>query len=270
MTFADLALARRLEGADAARYADYAHARPRIVPELNPAVLRVAGGVAVYAGAESPFSRAVGLGLHGPIAEAEFARVTVFYRDRGLPAQVSLCPLADRSLLARLNRDGYRPEMFMHVWYRELTPSDTFPMPSPHIVTRPIQPAEADLWVRTAFGGGLDSDDAQPQRTAIIAAYPYMAHTTCYLAWLDSEPAGAGTMALHDGVAELFGASTRPSYRNRGVQHALLAARLSAATAAGCELAVVHTEPGSDSQRNVERLGFRLAYTKVMMRRGDA
>ena len=64
---------------------------------------------------------------------------------------------------------------------------------------------------------------------------------------------------------DLFGASTRVPHRNCGVQHALIAARLAAAVAAGCDLVVVHTEPGSDSQRNVERLGFRLAYTKVTM-----
>ena len=77
-------------------------------------------------------------------------------------------------------------------------------------------------------------------------------------------------MAVHDRVASLFGASTRVPHRNLGVQHALIAARLAAATEAGCDLAVVDTEPGSDSQRNVERLGFRLGYTKVTMRNAEA
>ncbi len=267
--FADLALVRRLEGADAAKYADYAHARPNVVPDLNPAVLPVAGGLAVYAGDNSPYSRAVGLGLHGPVAEADFGRVDAFYRGYGIPGQVSLCPLADRSLLALLNRAGYQIEMFMHAWYRDLAPDETFPALARGVLARPIRPGEADLWVSVAFGGGLDSDDALPHRTAIIAAYPYMAHTTCYLAWLDGVPAGAGTLALHDGVAGLFGASTRPSCRNRGVQAALLAVRLADAAAAGCDLALIHTEPGSPSQRNVERLGFRLAYTKVMLWREE-
>ncbi len=267
--FADLALARRLEGADAAKYADYAHARPNVVPDLNPAVLPVAGGIAVYAGDNSPYSRAVGLGLHGPLAEAEFGRVAGFYRGYGIPGQVSLCPLADGSLVELVNRARYQIEMFMHAWYRALGPGETFPAPASGILARPIRPDEVDLWVRVAFGGGLDSDDALPHRTAIIAAYPYMAHTTCYLAWLDGVPAGAATLAAHDGVASLFGASTRPCCRNRGVQAALLTLRLADAMAAGCDLALVHTEPGSPSQRNIERLGFRLAYTKVMLRREE-
>jgi hypothetical protein len=135
------------------------------------------------------------------------------------------------------------------------------------VMVRPIAPDEADLWVRTAFQGGLDSDDARPDRSAIIAAYPYMTHAACYMAWVDGEPAGAATLAIHEGVAELFGASTRPRFRNRGVQLALLDARLADAVRAGCDLATVHTDPGTASQRNVERLRFRLAYTKLMMRR---
>lgn len=267
MLFADLDLARRLEGADAARYADYAHARPNVMPELNPAVLPVAGGVAVYAGANSPYSRAVGMGLYGPVAEVELTRVTDFYCGYGVPGQVSLCPLADCSLLELLNRAGYRLRMFLQAWYRELTPGMPLPSPAPGILVRPIRPAEADLWVRVAFSGGLDSDDVQPNRTAVIATYPFMAHTTCYLAWLDGQPAGAATLALHNGVASLFGTSTRLGFRNRGVQTALLVARLTDAVAAGCDLALIHTEPGSPSQRNVERLGFRLAYTGLLWER---
>jgi hypothetical protein len=49
------------------------------------------------------------------------------------------------------------------------------------------------------------------------------------------------------------------------VQMALLQARLAAARKAGCDLAVSMTGPGSDSQRNIERAGFRLAYTKASM-----
>ena len=68
-------------------------------------------------------------------------------------------------------------------------------------------------------------------------------------------------------IASLFGAATLPEYRCRGVQTALIARRLHEAAQAGCEYAVVSTNPGSGSQRNMERRGFRLAYTKVVMTR---
>jgi len=260
--FADLNLARRLEAAEAAKYAAYARGRPCVMPELNPAALRVAGGVAVYAGKGSPYSRAVGLGLDGPVSHAEFAEMEAFFAHYGVTPQISLCPLADASLLELIGKAGYRIDMFMHTWARALAPGEDFHLP-PGIVVCPIAYDEAELWARVAFKGGLDSEDAEPSRSSVITAYPYMAQTTCYLAWIDGEAAGAGTLSIHDGLAELFGASTRPMFRNRGAQMALLASRLDEAQRQGCDLATVHTEPGSASQRNVERLGFRLAYTKV-------
>lgn len=260
--FVDIDLARRLEAMEAAKYAAYARARLCVVPELNPAALAVAGGVAVYAGDGSPYSRAVGLGLNGPVSQAEFGAVESFYANYRTTPQFSLCPLADTSLLELAGRAGYRIDMFMHTWARVIDPAEDFHLP-PGIVVCPIAYDEADLWSRVAFKGGLDSEGAEPTRASVISAYPYMAHTTCYLAWIDGEAAGAGTMSIHDGLAELFGASTRPAFRNRGAQMALLASRLAEAQRQGCDLATVHTEPGSASQRNVERLGFRLAYTKV-------
>ena len=271
MVFADLALARRLEAAEAQKYLDYAAARGRMHPELTPAWEPIAGGYAVYAGDGNPYNRGIGLGLHGPVAEAELAQMEAFYAGRGLAPELSLCPLADESFVDALGARRYRIRMFMHTWVRELT--DDGRRTTDDIVVRQIEPGEAELWVRTAWHG-FAGDDVAPPDDLIISPYPTMAHATCWLAWLDGErlgdePAGAGTLATHDGVAELFGTSTRPSCRGRGVQTALMHARMAAATAAGCDLIAVHTDPGSASQRNVERVGFRLAYTKVTMRRVD-
>ena len=88
--------------------------------------------------------------------------------------------------------------------------------------------------------------------------------------WQACDVDGDSPLASYDGVAGLFGAGTRLPHRNLGIQHALISARLAAAAEAGCDLAAVDTEPGSESQRNVERLGFRLGYTKVTMRSAEA
>ena len=72
---------------------------------------------------------------------------------------------------------------------------------------------------------------------------------------------------MHGGVAEFGGASTRVAYRKRGVQTALLRHRLDAAYTLGCDLAMVMTTPGTVSQRNVQRAGFDVAYTKAIMAR---
>jgi GNAT superfamily N-acetyltransferase len=87
---------------------------------------------------------------------------------------------------------------------------------------------------------------------------------TCYLARVDGVIAGGASMRAAGGVAQ-FGAATAPAYRRRGVQTALLAARLADASAAGCDIAVVTTQPGSKSQQNVQRRGFDLLYTRAIL-----
>ena len=68
-------------------------------------------------------------------------------------------------------------------------------------------------------------------------------------------------------IAQFTGAATLPAHRRRGVQTALLAARLAAA-AAGCDLAVITTAPGTRSQRNAQRQGFDLLYTRAILIKG--
>jgi GNAT superfamily N-acetyltransferase len=86
-----------------------------------------------------------------------------------------------------------------------------------------------------------------------------------YLALRDGVPAGGASMHVTGGVAQLTGAATLPQHRRRGVQSALLSARLADAAAEGCDLAVVTTQPGSKSQQNVQRNGFDLLYARAIL-----
>ena len=83
------------------------------------------------------------------------------------------------------------------------------------------------------------------------------------LGWVDGQPAGTGALVIDGGVGWLSGDSTLPQYRGRGIQQAIQRHRLRLARDAGCDLAVTESAPGSGSQRNMERLGFRVVYTHV-------
>ena len=93
-------------------------------------------------------------------------------------------------------------------------------------------------------------------------------NTECYFASVGGKIAGGATLALRGRIAGLFGASTLSQFRNRGVQTALLHARLQRAAEQGCELAMSIALPGSASQRNITRRGFRTLYTRVKFERG--
>jgi predicted GNAT family acetyltransferase len=86
-----------------------------------------------------------------------------------------------------------------------------------------------------------------------------------YAALRDGILAGGATLRLTEGIAQLTGAATVPAHRRRGVQTALVSARLADAADAGCDVAVIITQPGSKSQQNAQRQGFDLLYTRAVL-----
>ena len=94
-------------------------------------------------------------------------------------------------------------------------------------------------------------------------------HPLSLAAFIDGRMvAGAGGLVVPEHrMAGFFGAGTLPEYRGRGIQQAFMRERLRIAQQAGCDLAVTLTMPGTTSQRNVERAGFRAAYTKVVVKK---
>ena len=85
-----------------------------------------------------------------------------------------------------------------------------------------------------------------------------------YAALHDGVLAGAASMRLTDGVAQLTGAATAPAHRRLGVQTALLTARLADASAT-CDIAVITTQPASKSQQNAQWQGFHLLFTRAVL-----
>ena len=265
----DQSLVRRLELAHAWRGVHYARAQQTLHPETSVEVKSIAGGFAIFAGEGSPLNGAVGLGFQGPVSGPDIFAVERFFESRNIPARIDLSQLADPSLAELLTKRNYSQDMSFNVLYCSLPQSALTLSPTSGLKITQAKSEDADLWIRTV-GQGFDGREHPSQETLdIMAPNFYSGNGSCFFAWLDREPAGGGAMYIHEGVAEFGGTSTRPQFRRRGVQTALLAARLKAAAAQDCNYAMVMTSPNSASQRNLERAGFRLGYTKaVMVRRG--
>ena len=86
-----------------------------------------------------------------------------------------------------------------------------------------------------------------------------------YAALHDGVLAGGASLRVDESVAQLAGAGTAPAHRRRGIQSALLSYRLMDAAAAGCDVAVITTQPGSRSHQNAQRHGFDLLYTRAVL-----
>lgn len=270
MIFIDHPLARRLEMAQAERGAQYVYAQQRLEPDGDSGVLSVAGGRVLSAGAGLPVDRATGLGMNGPVTLDELAEVETFYRDHGLPSRIDLCPLADPTLLDLLQQAEYRIDTFYSVLFCPLPIEGVAAGLTAELQVSLAKPKEADLWIKTTAQGFTEMEVPPEADLRILTPNFTSEGGQCFFVWVDGQPAGGGGMYVHNGVAEFGGASTLMAYRNRGVQTTLLKHRLQAAATAGCDLAMVMSAPGSGSHRNAERVGFRVAYTKVVMRRALA
>jgi GNAT superfamily N-acetyltransferase len=268
MPFVDLALARRLEYAQTWRSIEYARACRTSLPD-SMAVVPVAGGYAVCSGDGLPVNRATGLGMSGPVTQSDLDLVAQFFRGRGMASRIDLCPLADRSLLDLLRTGGYHLEGFLSVLFRSIRDSAaadaSLACISPDVQVRPVGPQDRDLWLHTVAQGFSGREDPPQEVLDVLAPNFDSQIAACFLASIGGEPVGGAAMVTHQGVAELCSDSTRPAFRHRGVQTALLRARLAAAREAGCDLAMALTTPGTVSQHNMERVGLRLAYTRVEM-----
>jgi len=267
----DLALARRIELAEAHAAVNCANAVDVLPSGIAAAVERIAGGFAIYCGAGSPVTQAVGLGLDGAVSEGEFDRLEEFYRSRNEAVRVETCPLADASLIRWFGERGYRATEFSNVM---ALPMDGVSLSTAASATAPdgvtierIGKEHTDLWTLTVSQGLAENFPVTREVLDVMKMFAHGSNVECYLARVDGAVAGGATLALREGVAGLFGASTLPAFRNRGVQTALLKQRLARAAEQKCDLAVCLAAPGSSSQRNVVRLGFSVLYTRVKFER---
>ncbi|MGD9549218.1 MAG: GNAT family N-acetyltransferase [Candidatus Krumholzibacteriia bacterium] len=257
----DLDLARRLEDTEAAANIAFIEARTLLNPEVDAAHTRLAGVSAMFDGSESPLTQTFGLGLSGAHDAADFEAIEDFFLSRSAPVHHEVSPLAHPDTLIQLNARGYRPVEMSTVLVRPTSQPVADKMT---VLVRKIGPDEGPLWSRIA-GEGWSSESAELagfiEAFGLIMAQAAGVH--CFLAEIMGRPVATGALGLAGDVALLAGASTVPSARRRGAQLALLAARLEFAAARGADLAMMVAQPGSASQRNAERQGFRTAYTRT-------
>ena len=259
MQFSDLALARRLEGAEGHACVQFAAARRQLFPNSGSCWMECAGAQVVFDGIDSPVTQTFGLGLFEELTERSLDAIERFFFDRGAPVHHEVSPLAGVATLNLLCARRYRPIEVSSVMYRAVEE----PGPA-EIPVRVAGPADAQIWTDVSARGWAHQN---PELAGIIRQFGAIAfareHSPCFLAELDGRPGAAGSLSIHNGVALFAGAATVPEMRRRGLQSALLQERMRYAFHQGCDLAMMVAEAGSESQRNAERQGFKIAYTRI-------
>jgi ribosomal protein S18 acetylase RimI-like enzyme len=255
MRFSDESLARRLEGVG-----------DRFMLEWlvgTGARLERFGGVVAAIDPSRPeldfVNRVYGL---WPEDADRVAEVVAFYREHDVHAWFELAPSARfESLAAALTHAGAMQTGFHAMLHGAAAPARENDVE----IERDVDP---EVFAEVILRGHGVPEGARARDRASVVRWAELDGWRLYLARVGGTPAGAALLTLDDDLGYLASASTLPEFRRRGVQAALIAARIADAGAAGCDAVSSQAEFGSASQRNLERSGLRVAYTKAVWRLG--
>jgi len=132
--------------------------------------------------------------------------------------------------------------------------------PPSGVVIRRIAADEAERYVSVPSGqptpGGLaeGAPNPWPRVYALLARHRAR---QLFIAELDGVPVANASLHMTAKTGWLRGALVAPELRGRGIQRALIAARVRAALDAGCDLVGATAEPTEVSARNLELMGLQ-------------
>lgn len=258
---------------DLARIAALEEARQaRGLAEIADECMTFAGGIAGRAVPGAWTNNVVGAGLSGPVSRGEVEKLVAWYASRGIEPRVELCPYVDPTLTTELELAGFVLRGFETVFFRHLDAGrevSAVHAAPPALRIRRVRaddPVEVSSFSRVAVSGFFPAEEEIPDEFLELsrraARHP---RTVAMIAELDGAIVGAGSCEVSGEVVALFGLSVLPEFRRRGIQQALIAARLNHAAAQGARFATIGGKPGAGTERNVLRMGFAVAYTRAVV-----
>jgi hypothetical protein len=217
---------------------------------------------------------AVGGGMHGSVKGDDIDHLIAFHSERGIEPRAEVCPMSDLSLTTGLSSRGFVVRNYETVFFRpvdEPTIPDWRAIAPPGLHIEPVpktDPAAMEEFAYVAVHGFMPPG-VEPSRDLLDSALRSGRAPRCtpLRAVLDGRCVGAGAMDLLGEVAALYGVSVRSEVRGKGVQLALLAWRIAHAAKLGVRWVTISSRPGGITERNAQRMGFQVAYTKVILAR---
>lgn len=263
--FSDLDLAKRLELTEGRGNAAFVSIQAVQDPASGATFAEIGGTLAMFSGVGSPVTQTFGLGVGSAFTTADLDAIEQFFTSRGAAVNHEVSPLAGVDVFDTLAQRGYRPVELSSVMFQSSPGRPDPAHVNPEIRIRTVGPGEAGLYASVSARGWSESPDVQ----GFIDGFARVSveYATCLVAEIDGVAIATAALFMNDGVGLLAGASTVPEGRRQGAQAALLDWRLKHLAAHDCDLAMMAAAPGSASQRNAERNGFRIAYTRTKWQR---
>ncbi|WP_298623520.1 GNAT family N-acetyltransferase [uncultured Legionella sp.] len=226
-------------------------------------ILDIGGGAACFSGGDSFLSQVIGWGFntHPKLFKTEIETIEYFYKALNHSRiDIELCPFVGNKLAARLSARGYMVTELNTVSVFDLKEQPIKKQPLHSYLIREVHDSELEEWAkRVAMGFGYP--EAQEQ----FSHYARAKGVTAFAAFDEGNIIAGATVAMHGDVCDLGVTSTLPAYRGKGLQKELLITRLNYAREHNLLVATVTTEPGTISDLNIQKAGFRSAYTRIKL-----
>jgi GNAT superfamily N-acetyltransferase len=193
----------------------------------------------------------------------------------GLEPEVHLSPVAEPSVFQSMVSHGYVEKSTLSTYWCTLEDGqneDTETCTTgATVVVRRATLDEAERFIDASATGFLTNGRSHELLRALALIGARRTDTSLYFAFANDEIAGTAAMATMETtngkVAHLYLDSTLRDYRGRGIQLALIRARLLDAARMRLGVATTITRVGDGSARNAERAGLRRAYTTAILSR---
>jgi GNAT superfamily N-acetyltransferase len=138
-------------------------------------------------------------------------------------------------------------------------PSDLVASAAPErLVIRELSRTEVGPWAEVMIAANRMPPAFAVAWRAMERGLALAPHDHRFLGEIDGSPVAAGAIHTHHGVGYLRAGSVLPDFRGRGIQRALIAARVIHAARLGCDLVGSIADAESSSARNLERSGLRV------------
>lgn len=186
-----------------------------------------------------------------------------FFNEKEIPCRFELTPAhASPEVCTSLTERGFYQSNFHTLLYGSTKASQA--AVSEMIMIRELEDHEferfSDIYVR-GFGIPSFLKVAIARNNQVLSGLPDWRFLA---AIIEGEMAGVAAFYTNGECADLAAAATVPEARNKGVQRALIAERFKLASSLGCDYMIGQAQFCSASQRNMQRAGMNIAYTKAI------
>jgi hypothetical protein len=225
-------------------------------PEILPDAVQIGGGIAIYAGIDSPLSEATGIGIDARAGKSEADTLTRYYEERDMLPRVRVSPLADANFVRALVARGYEPLEYENLLVADLMALD------PQRDARVQNVRNLLAWSRASAEAFAKREPTakEVQVASLICSVP---ETVPLEVREGNTIVATACMSLEGDIASFFAASTQNSQRGRGLHRAMVTDRMARAVELGAKIGRVTAAPASSSEQNFRRAGFVPAYTRV-------